>query len=295
MKRHLTLSLFIVVSLSAGGFISYQLWKPAEVIEPGYVLQKQIRYSFELKNTSADFIKESTFKAFAPVRQTASQKVVGLSASLPFELALDEHGNQLMSFTVTALSPYGTKVVVITANLLLSELPNAFSSDEAVYLQDGPGFSLDHQQIVARAETLLRSSALASGKLTTDWVNSHIEYSGFDPKDRGAQYAMENARGDCTEFSYLTASLLRRQGFPSRVIGGFVLGNGDAVLRASDYHDWTELMSEDRWVLADAQKDVFNENYENYIAFRVIEKNALSMSNSHRFLAFDPRLDVMMN
>ena len=55
-----------------------------------YPIQKVLRYSFNLRNTSDQFIKHSTFKAFAPVQRTSSQWVESLEASHPYVLKVDQ-------------------------------------------------------------------------------------------------------------------------------------------------------------------------------------------------------------
>lgn len=282
--------------MSLVAVVGFLYWNRNQPLEPPeYPVAKQLRYSFELRNKTDQLIRDASFKAFAPVKQTASQNVVGIDATQPFEMSVDNFGNQLMTFSLGTMPPFGTKVIVITVAVNLSTTPNQLEFSEDIYLAESPKFEIRHEQVVSAAERFVASNRIEMGMAVSDWVASHIEYSGFNPQDQGALYALERRSGDCTEYSYLAATLMRSLDIPARVMGGFVLEGGSNVLRASDYHNWTELVSDRRWVLADAQKQKFNSDYENYIAFRVIEEDAASMSNSHRFLAFDPRLEVMMN
>jgi hypothetical protein len=49
-----------------------------------------------------------------------------------------------------------------------------------------------------------------------EWVTTHLEYSGYDPEDRGALAAVERGKGDCSEFTDLFVALCRIKGFPAR-------------------------------------------------------------------------------
>ena len=68
------------------------------------------------------------------------------------------------------------------------------------------------------------------------------------------------------------------------------------MVRSGDYHNWAEFHSGEAWRLADPQRGVFDAGAGRYIAMRIFgEQEASPMGNSHRFLAFDDRLDVRMN
>lgn len=294
-QSRLYLSVAFLVVCAAVIFVYLNQAHKDKALAPAvYDATKQIRYSFEIRNTGSDFIADSTFAAFAPVAVTSSQNVLDIDASHAFVIEADELGNQLMRFQLKAIPPYGKKVVVVTVKLGVAHRPNQIAVASEYFLADHEGLQISHPEVVATANRLAGLSG-DLGEEVFSWVASHVSYGGFDPEDRGALYALQNARGDCTEYSHLTTALLRASGVPARVMGGFVLESGENVLRAADYHNWTELLEDQRWKLSDSQKGTFDKNYENYIAFRVIEPGATMMSNSHRFLAFDRRLEVMMN
>jgi transglutaminase-like putative cysteine protease len=287
----------LAVMVLAAGILTYLYFQDSrQIAEPSYPIKKHLRYSFNLRNTSDQFIANSTFKAFAPVQQTSSQRVESLAASHPYTLSVDQFGNQVMEFKLEALPPFGTKVISITASMGLSESPNPLNVEAQSYLENSELLDLDHPEIVAAALRLASENAQPFGEAAYKWVSSHVQYSGFNPVDKGALHALQTRSGDCTEYSRLVTALLRQQEIPARAVGGFVTNRSQQVLRATDYHNWSEYLDSKTWILADAQKRVHNEAYEEYIAFRIIEKEEGNpMSNSHRFLAFDPRLAVSMN
>ena len=299
--RQLVVAVLAVVGVGALVFIIQLVIQSAEsrFAEASYPIKKHLRYGFTLRNTSDQFIKHSTFQAFAPVKQTSSQINDALESSHPYTITEDQFGNQVMSFSIDAMPPYGTKVITITAAMSFSQSPNQFQVDAETYLANSDLLNIDHPAIVDTAVATANQASVAGndiGKAVYQWVSTHIRYSGFDPEDKGALYAVQSKSGDCTEFSQLTTALLRQQNVPARTVGGFVTSKTQQVLRASDYHNWSEYRDANSWILSDAQKKVHNQAYEQYIAFRIIEKEEGNpMSNSHRFLAFDQRLAVSMN
>ena len=295
-RKYVTVAILITASLLGCGVFWY-MHETALPQQPGYPTERYLRYTFNLRNKSDQLIAHSTFKAFAPVKQTSSQKVESIQASLPYKLEVDQLGNQLMVFDINTLPPYGSKVITVTVKLAVSNAPNRVEVQPDIYLQDSDLLQINDPGIVAQASKIASAAKEPIGTAIYRWVSTHIQYTGFDPTDEGAVYALEEARGDCTEYSQLMTALLRDRGVPARVIGGFVINGAHQVLRADDYHNWSEYLDTRRgWILADAQRRVHDMDYQNYIAFRIIEMQEENpMSSSERFLAFDQRLVVSMN
>src|SRR5690625_7987994 len=86
---------------------------------------------------------------------------------------------------------------------------------------------------------------------------------------------------------YAFVALARAQGIPARGIAGFVVNSNAAVLSASDYHNWAEFHDGERWVLVDPYKGVFDDQYENYIAFRMVGGRKNHSGSARRLLAVD--------
>src|SRR5439155_10137778 len=83
-------------------------------------------------------------------------------------------------------------------------------------------------------------------------------------------YALENGKGDCTEFSYLLAALARARGIPARVVAGFVTPKS-AVLKRQDYHAWTEMYLGGTWRIMDAERGLFMAKESEYVALRILD------------------------
>lgn len=295
----------ICIMLVVGGLF-YYFYTPATDTPPQppqdfaddaiYPINKVIRYSFLVKNTSNQLIEQAQFKAYAPVQQTASQKVQSITASYDHTIYSDPLGNQVMHFTLNNLPPYGSKVITITAEISLTDTPNITNEhDLSDYLQHEQYIESNDQQIQALSERLSTSKQQSSNQAVYNWVSQHISYAGYVRRDQGALYALKQGKGDCTEYMYLATALLRASDVPARGVAGFVVKE-NSVLNATDYHNWSEYYQDKTWHLLDAQKNVLDTHYQNYIAFRIFgKKGQNALSQSQRFLAYDSRLEVRMN
>lgn len=70
-------------------------------------------------------------------------------------------------------------------------------------------------------------------------VLERLDPAGYLPRDNGAVWAIDNGKGDCSEYSDLFVALCRAKGIPARVIEGFLITptpDGD-----SPKHAWTEV------------------------------------------------------
>ncbi|MBW2349568.1 MAG: transglutaminase domain-containing protein [Deltaproteobacteria bacterium] len=62
------------------------------------------------------------------------------------------------------------------------------------------------------------------------WVVDHLRYIN-PPRRYDALYALDSGRGNCQNFSHLTAALLRACGIPVRIVNGFTLDKPFDVIR----------------------------------------------------------------
>lgn len=258
-----------------------------------YRVQKQIRYSFTLSNTTGKLLEHPEFWAYLPVPKTSHQKVTKVFANYPYHEVRDELGNDSMHFELKDIPPYGTRIVSITVDLLMADHPVAMSVDSrAHFLAREPYIESDNNKIIGLATQLRDESTAVMARKDYEWVAHNIVSESYIAEDLGALYAIEHHKGDCTEMSYLLTALYRAQQIPARAMGGYVFSN-NGVMKAVDYHNWTEFYLGGAWQIADAQKGNFVESQTNYVAMRVIATQ--SKFSSQRFSYAGEGLRVEMN
>jgi len=299
------LSLRRIILCIAGGCLCVVLtWAVAQRFRSGvppppaveYTDPRQVRYGFTLQNTTNRLLETAEFWAYAPVKQTSTQRCVNIEASHPYQLTVDDLGNQVLHFTFHNLPPYATKVLSIKADLLVSDTPNQTTIvDFQNYLQAEKYCESDDPEIAQLAETLKAPESLKTAENTFRWVASNVKYTGYSGDPRGALRTLRSKEGDCTEFMYLFTASCRANDIPARGIGGYVCSK-NTVLKPSDYHNWAEFYEGGAWRIADPQKEIFKQNQSRYIAMRIISESATNpMGEFSRFRFEGDGLKVKMN
>ena len=273
------------------------------VVLPGkkndeYEIQRTLRYSFTLQNKTNTILKDVDFWVYAPVKETANQKTKTITASEDYQLSEDELGNQVLHFEVPQFAPYASKIIKLETKLLLSTHPVSHKlKNKAIYLQAEKYVEVNDPQIETIAKQFQTSSTIKNAQNTMNWVHQNVKYAGYIEDDRGALSALKARKGDCTEYMYLYTALMRNQAIPTRNIGGYVYGE-NKVLKAEDFHNWSEIYINGKWQVVDPQNGIFLENQNNYIAFRVISGKSdkkLTPSNTQRFAISNQNISVKIN
>ncbi len=243
-----------------------------------------IRYDFSLRNTTGQAIPKAKFWAYAPVKENSTQKVIELKTSYPYELSVDDKGNQVLYFTFADIPPYTDKIITIEAKLLLSKkIKKNKTSDSKIYLKPEKYIESDNPEIMLVSKGLKGRTVVKSAENIFKWVTENIKDAGYMEEPRGAFFAFKNKAGDCTEQAYLFVALCRANNIPARVIGGYVCAN-NKVLKPEEYHNWAEFYYVGKWRLVDPQKKVFMDKQPDYIAMEITsESNNNLMKQYHRF------------
>jgi transglutaminase-like putative cysteine protease len=94
------------------------------------------------------------------------------------------------------------------------------AGDRAAYLAPSEYVQSEHPSIQATAQqiTMGISDDLARIREIVGFVRDHLDYE-LQPTTQGALWALENGRGDCTEYASLGVALARAVGIPARVTG----------------------------------------------------------------------------
>ncbi|MCW7754910.1 transglutaminase domain-containing protein [Desulfobotulus sp. H1] len=228
-----------------------------------------LAYVLSLRNISNEVISHGELHVLSPLSATSFQSRVGLRADHPYEMRSDPPAENVMVFRWEEIPPFATRIFRIRTAVELREEPLEFmGTDLDSYLAPEPFMESDHEEIRALAASLESVSSLQTIENFFSWVSEHIVYTGYAGKTGGALFALEQRRGDCTEFASLFVALCRAIGIPSRMMGGFMVSDSQA-LDLGNYHNWAEFFYEGQWRVADPQQKRFMEREDNYIAFHV--------------------------
>lgn len=148
-----------------------------------------------------------------------------------FQAMEDEHGNQILNFNLTTTGT-GSFQLTMLANYTLRDITWASNASTFNYNESDPSYirytreeefiNKSTPQIAGNASVLNNSNPFTAAKNIYEFVTGLLTYEVQD-YEYGADYAIINKTGDCTEYSYLMVALLRACGIPARVLRGLVL------------------------------------------------------------------------
>ena len=186
---------------------------------------------------------------------------------------IDKRGNKVIEVTwnspaepvstvinLTALNSVALKPIETGAPFPLVDLPEEARS----YLKSTQQVNIKNKKITAKARELTSSAKTefdAVQKILT-WVVDHMRFI-VNPQNYDAVYSLEYGRGNCQNYSHLSAALMRAVGIPVRIVNGITLKQpydiktGKTILTmkmAQSRHSWIEVYFPDLgWVPFDPQ------------------------------------------
>lgn len=164
------------------------------------------------------------------------------------------------TINLIALNSVTLKPVKTNAPFPLSEIPNNIKD----YLKSTPQVDFSNPKILAKARELTGSAKTQfdAVQMILTWVVDHMHFI-VNPDQYDAVYAYEAGRGNCQNYSHLSAALMRAVGIPVRIVNGITLKQpydiktGDDILTmkmAQSRHSWIEVYFPDlSWVPFDPQ------------------------------------------
>lgn len=249
----------------------------------GNDLMRRLRFRIDFQNPLARDLSGQKFWCYLPLK-SETQIVQAINVSMDHQIKMDDLGHQILELFFDEVPGFFQKIVTLEVGVRFNQgRPPVALLENSDWLKSERLIEANFVQIVGLAAQLRRGSDSQTLEAIYGWVFESIEYAGFIPEDLGAMYALENRRGDCTEYAYLVAALARANKIPARVIGGY-FADHDIAPKPQDYHNWAEVFVDGRWGIVDAQKGYLFPSPGRYVAFRIHHQTPINdVGTAHRY------------
>ncbi len=241
-----------------------------------YQLQEQVTAGDGMRTLVLSFVVPQSYES-----PTYRQEISGFNLTFSPQPqdrkeSRDDRGNRII--TATWSDPPRTVDVRLSCNAsnvtklktLATQAPFPLNS-----VDPGVRVYLKHTDLVQVNEPRIRERAaqLTSGVKTQydavqrviSWVVDHVRYV-TPPQQYDAIYSLESGKGNCQNYSHLSAALLRSAGVPVRIVNGITLDRGYDISwqkgimtfkMGKGRHSWIEVWFPDLgWVPFDPQNTV---------------------------------------
>ncbi|PKN68393.1 MAG: hypothetical protein CVU54_15155 [Deltaproteobacteria bacterium HGW-Deltaproteobacteria-12] len=238
-----------------------------------YELQHQITAGDAMSKLSLSFVLPQSFES-----PTYKQRITNLKLSLSPDAqerrtSTDGRGNRRVIATWTNVPDKVNAVISFDAaihtglKLLETDAPfplTNLSSDMDDYLKPTAQVQSDNPAIRQLSLQLTKDvkTQFDAVQRVVSWVVDNVRYVN-PPQQYDAVYALESGKGNCQNFSHLTAALLRSVGVPVRIVNGVTLNQpfdiawekGTLTFKMGQgRHSWVEIWFPDKgWVPYDPQ------------------------------------------
>jgi len=239
-----------------------------------YQMQQQVAPAPGTQKLILSYVVPTTFSS-----PTFNQKIVQFRIDFSQnpndrEEDYDKRGNKIVrmiwnrpsglincKISLSTRNSTGLKPLKTAAPFPLAQVPD----EVAPYLAASAQVAAGNYNIVEKAKELtanVRTEVEAVRQIVA-WVVDRMQYV-LVPESYDALYSFRSGRGNCQNYSHLTAALARAVGIPVRIVNGITLkqpydvdvGDGILTLRmAQGRHSWVEIWFPDLgWVPFDPQQ-----------------------------------------
>jgi transglutaminase-like putative cysteine protease len=225
MRLHRAFVVILTLCLAAPSSVLAQarIAKPADA--------NRVSFTLSFRVTAKKGTDKVTVTALVPKNIENRQKIVKIKYSQKPESEFEENGNKYARFVLN--NPVGVQVIKaeVEAELYRNDLSTAgkrrhvSESEEklAAWLKSEKYIESDDKQIKQAAKLISGADEVDTLRNIMAFVNQKVRYSGFDEADHGAVWALQQGKGDCTEFCDLFVALCRAKNIPARVCEGYTV------------------------------------------------------------------------
>lgn len=242
-----------------------------------YELQHQITAGDSMRKLTLSFVAPESFDSPTYKQQITNFKVKFTPEAEERTENTDARGNKIIQASWTTVP--GIVDAVISFDAQTNTGLKAIDSEAPFPLTKVP----DHLKVYLQASEQVQTNDPAirelSLKLTKDvktqfdavqrvvsWVVDHVRYVN-PPVQYDALYSLQSGKGNCQNFSHLTAALLRNVGVPVRIVNGVTMNQpfnvawekGTLTFKMGQgRHSWVEVWFPDLgWIPYDPQNMQF--------------------------------------
>ncbi|MDP2725399.1 MAG: transglutaminase-like domain-containing protein, partial [Syntrophales bacterium] len=198
-----------------------------------YELQQQVTAGEGMKQMSLSFVVPQTFQSPTYVQEIKDFNLLFKPEPQEKKTSADARGNRIILATWTKVPPVID--VSLSCNVLnrtglqTLETKAPFpltKADPAImaYLQPTEQVQSGHPRIRELAAQLTSgvTTEFDAVQRVISWVVDHVHYTN-PPAQHDALYSLESGKGNCQNFSHLSAALLRALDIPVRIVNGVTL------------------------------------------------------------------------
>lgn len=245
---------------------------------------RRLRFTIQITNPKFSVLENQTLWMYLPAQLAVSHELSVVDVSAPHAIEYDRLGHTILKIQWSSIPAFAQRVIRVNCDLRLSETSTLRKLENpAAWLKHERYIEVNDQPIQALAMQLKAANPLKTAQNIYEWLIKNLTYAGYIADDLGAQYALSERKGDCTEYAYLAVALARAAGIPARMIGGFVIDR-DAAPKADEYHNWAQVWVNGQWLTLDAQKERWLDPKLEYITFRYFQNESTNdVGTAHRY------------
>ncbi|MFX1562817.1 MAG: transglutaminase family protein [Promethearchaeota archaeon] len=221
------------------------------------IVTQRVTYQATITNKAVNSIRNIQMFIAVPPSLPSRQEILDLKIKpTSGHQANDLSGNNWVHFTHNELPPkshltFGYSALIRSRSIRY-ELPTAtrkiqVPSGLKAYTKPEQFIDSHHHLIKDLAKDIARTNPrpIQFIKAAMRKVHKILKYERQE-EERGAAYAIEKRKGDCTEFAALFTALCRAYGLPARLQAGFGFGG-----KSFERHAWSEVWIRGLWVPVD--------------------------------------------